>query len=54
MSSFTLGHFSQVCSQLLNHYYGEIVGQVGSYLLRRGNRMLTDIRTATGLSIREV
>ncbi|XP_057374771.1 DNA-directed RNA polymerase III subunit RPC3-like [Daphnia carinata] len=54
MPPFTLGHFSQVCCQLLNHYFGEIVGQVGAYLLRRGHRPLFDIPCATGLSIAEV
>lgn len=54
MPSFTLGHYSEVCCQLLNNYFGAIVSQVGAYLLRRGHRPLFEIPTATGLPMSEV
>jgi len=49
-----LGQFSQVCHELLAQSFGEIVGKIGAYLLRRGNRPLKDIVTSTGLNESEV
>lgn len=54
MQPYILSHFSQVCIHLLNHYFGEAVGKVGSYLLRRGNRPMFEIPDVTGLHLREV
>ena len=54
MPTFALGHFSQLCCQLLSHYFGEVVAQVGLYLFRRGNRPMFEIPGATGLSMIEV
>nr|CAG4646999.1 EOG090X04YD [Megafenestra aurita]SVE92351.1 EOG090X04YD [Megafenestra aurita] len=54
MLPVVLGHYSLVCIELLKTYFGEVVKQVGSYLIRRGHRPLFEIPNATNLSIKEV
>lgn len=49
-----LGQLSQVCHELLIQFFGEIVGEVGAYLLRRGKRPLRDIVASTSLKENEV
>jgi len=54
MLSCNLGQFSQVCHELLTQFFGEIVGKVGAYLLRRGKQPLRDIVASTSLKENEV
>lgn len=54
MYTYALSHYSEVCIQLLNQYFGDAVGKVGAYLLRRGRRPMFELASATGLSMREV
>lgn len=54
MYTYALSHYSEVCIQLLNQYFGDAVGKVGAYLLRRGRRPMFELSDATGLPIRKV
>lgn len=52
--AYSVRPISQVCNELLKIQFGETVASVGGYLLRRGNRSLGDITTATGLTTIDV
>ena len=52
--AYSVRPISQVCEELLKIHFGDVAASVGSYLLRRGNRSVVDIVSATGLSTNEV
>ena len=52
--AYSVRPISQVCEELLKIHFGDVAASVGRYLLRRGNRSLVDIVSATGLSTNEV
>lgn len=52
--AYSVRPISQVCCELLKIQFGQIVASVGGYLLRRGNRSVGDIASATGLSTIDV
>ena len=54
MQPYSLGQLSLLCAELLNQLYGEVIGEVGLYLLRRGNRTLKDIHSSTNLKLADV
>jgi hypothetical protein len=54
MSSYVLSPFNQTCYQLINKYFGEIVGEVAKFLLRRRYGTLFNIKTGTGMSLWDV
>nr|CAH0102623.1 unnamed protein product [Daphnia galeata] len=54
MSSIVLSPFNQTCYQLINKYFGEIVGEVAKFLLSRRYGTLFNIKTGTGMSLWDV